>query len=258
MQCNRVTSRAANPLFRLFVAGAVAALSMAAAPAASADVPVTSTRRDAPAARNDVAEAPDAPNAPRRAPPPNEGFQLAIGSGYSIPFGNVDDSLSQSNFVSGQVPLLMDIGYKLSPHVYMGAYVGLGFGQAGDRLANLCDDSGVDCSSSTLRVGFNLQYHMNPGDRWNPYIGYGIGYEFTSFEASGPGGNAAVSVSGFELARLGVGVDYRASSAIGFGPYADLGLGIYSNISDGGPSMPLASASMHGWLGLGVRATLFP
>jgi hypothetical protein len=244
----------------LLATGSIAAALMTVAPSASAQVSYLSSQSDPELAAIVEPSAPS-PDAPAPAPggvPAHKGFQMALGSGYSIPFGDVDASLPASDFMSGQVPLLLDIGYKTSPHLYIGGYVGYGFGRAGKMVDCLCSESGVDCSLSTLRIGVNLQYHFFPAEKINPYIGYGIGYESATFKASGPGGRAEITASGFELARLTAGADFRTNSVIGFGPYADLGLGMYTSLSDAYDSVSVQDPTMHGWFNLGVRMMLFP
>ncbi len=232
----------------------LAALSMTVAQTALAETTPQWGRDDsAGAGEAPAAEDPDAP----KKVPGHVGFQMAIGSGYAFPLGDVDSSLTQEEFISGQVPLLLDIGFKVTPTFYIGLYTGVGFGGAGSMLDDVCTSPGVDCSSSTIRMGINTQYHFLPDERWNPYIGYGVGYEVATLSATGPGGEANLTTTGLEFARLALGIDYRASSVIGFGPYVDLGAGAYSSMSDGTSTLDL-NVGIHGWLHFGVRMTLLP
>ncbi len=237
----------------VFVAASIAAALMTVAPSASADAGNNDDQSDP--KRATIAEP---PATALGTVPAHKGFQMALSFGYSIPFGEVDASLSQSKFISSDLPLMLEMGYKATPHIYFGGYVGYGFADGGRMVDELCLSSSVTCSSSTLRIGFNVQYHIFPAEKVNPYIGFGMGYESASFTASGPGGTAEVIARGFEIARFTAGADFRTNSVVGFGPYVNLGLGTYTSLDDGYRSVPIADAQFHGWYTVGVRMTLFP
>ncbi len=247
----------------LFAAGSIAAAVMTVAPSASAQVPYLSGYDS----QNDpeletIAEPPEPELAtiaesPAPAPgtvPANKGVQMALGVGYSIPFGDVDNSLSQADFISRELPLILELGYKVTPHFYFGSYVGYGFGDGGSMVDKLCISSSVTCSLSTVRIGFNLRYHILPEKMVNPYFGVGMGHESASFRASGPDDTAMVIAKGIEFARFTVGADFRTNPFVGFGPYVNLGIGTYTSVNGG----PIADAQIHGWLNLGMRVALFP
>jgi small nuclear ribonucleoprotein (snRNP)-like protein len=199
--------------------------------------------------------------------PPRElaartGFQMALSTGYSLPLGSADNSLSQSDFVSGQVPVLLEIGGKTSRHLFFGVYSGVAFGGAGGALSSTCSLSGVSCSSLDLRFGAEIQVHFLPDARFNPYLGYGVGLESTSVSASSSATSASVTALGVELGRFTLGGDFRLSHYFGLGPCFTFSVAQYETISEstGGTSMSadLASKALHEWLTIGARVTLFP
>lgn len=153
----------------------------------------------------------------------------------------------------GQLSILADVGYKRDRHVFVGLYGGLGFGGGGSGT----DDSyNRPASGSTLsaRVGLQIQLHFLQGERLNPWIGYGLGLESTTFYASGPRGEASVSLFGMELAHLTAGVDFRITERIGLGPVLDISLAQYSCQSSTG----IAEQALHQWVTLGERFVLRP
>lgn len=191
---------------------------------------------------------------------PSVTFPISFGAGGGIPFGNIDTGGYRSEFISHEVPLVLDFGMKVNRWLYLGLYVGVGFGAAGSTLQDRCNETGVSCSSSSLRFGLNFQRYFLPSARINPYVGYGIGYTQAILSTNGIKGLPPGSLRGFEIARLTLGADYRVNSVIGFGPYVDFGLGIYltrGNELDG-PEQEGLGFNMHGWLRFGLRATLFP
>jgi hypothetical protein len=160
------------------------------------------------------------------------------------------------------VPLMLDIGGKLNPHVFLGAYLGLGFGGVGSEMAADCSANSATCLHASFRVGAQVQYNVAPAAKVNPWVGYGIGIESSGVGASTSSGEATAAMAGFELARLMAGVDFRMGSGIGVGPFVDLTLGRYSSATlddgSGQETFDIRNKAMHSWLTLGVRFVLFP
>jgi hypothetical protein len=85
-----------------------------------------------------IARAQTPPPAPEDAvPQARTGFQLALRTGYMVPFGQATGAPGDTmgNTFSGQVPLIVDIGGKLTPNVFLGGYLGLGFGGTAESSA---------------------------------------------------------------------------------------------------------------------------
>jgi len=57
-------------------------------------------------------------------------FSNGLRTGYALPLGSADGSNGDemSNLYSGQVPLLVEVGGKPSSAIFLGGYLGLGFG----------------------------------------------------------------------------------------------------------------------------------
>jgi hypothetical protein len=194
--------------------------------------------------------------------PAQTGFQMALSTGYAFPLGSADGTTTQSDFVSGQVPLHLELGGKLWPQLFLGVYFGAGFGGAGGALSSTCASPGVSCSSWTLRGGLEGIVYILPGARFDPYIGYGFGIEATRVGARSQAATASLLAFGVDYARFTLGVDYRLNPIVGFGPFLSLSLGQYQDISAQGPSSSqmgeLGDKAVHTWLTLGARVTLFP
>jgi hypothetical protein len=194
--------------------------------------------------------------------PARTGFQMALATGYAHPLGSAGGSLSQSDFVTGQFPLLIEIGGKPTRHLFLGGYLGFGFGGAGAGLASTCSSSGVSCTGLTVRLGVEAQYHILPDQRFNPYVGYGIGFELTAVSASAGDASASFSALGWELGRFTVGGDYRWNRFLGFGPCVSAAVGQYESLSvnsgDSSQSGGIAAKTLHAWLTIGGRVTFLP
>jgi hypothetical protein len=193
------------------------------------------------------------------APPARVGFQMDVRTGYSVPMGSVDQGEKLSDFASGQVPLFIDIGGKVIPQLFVGGYLGFGFGVTKGALKQECDADNASCSVLTLHLGVEAQYHILPDAFANPWIGYGLGFESLAFTEAVGGDSSSASVTGFEFARFMGGVDLRLSRAFGIGPFIDLSVAQYSREHvDNGGDADIPNKATHEWLTLGVRAVFFP
>ena len=217
-----------------------------------------------PARAQTEASEPEAAAPEHGTPPARTGFQLALRSGYMVPFGQASGASgdAMSNTFSGQVPLLVDIGGKPWPNVFLGGYVGLGFGGTAGETSAICSREDITCLTASFRLGIEVQYQFTPDASNNPWIGYGIGVESTAF--SGSNGNATYSVgaAGWEFGHFMGGLDFRLSKTIGIGPMVDFSVAEYSaiNVNENGQTSngTLANKALHEWLLVGVRLVIFP
>jgi hypothetical protein len=210
-----------------------------------------------PAERYDRDEAPDA----------HTGFQIALRTGFSVPTGSVSGAAnsSMSTTFKTQIPLLADVGVKLTPNIFLGGLLGLSIGGAGNdyRNGNGCPDIPArSCVATDFRIGAELQYHFQPDQRMNPWVGVGFGYESATASASGGGASSSLNVSGWELLKLSGGLDFRLSRTFGIGPWVGLDLGQYTRFHSEVAGVPndgsIQSTALHEWFSLGVRVVFFP
>jgi hypothetical protein len=232
-------------------------------------------RREPPPARN-VEPRETRPSRPSPSPPPyyererdegapgaHTGFQIAARTGYAVPLGSVSENAKMSDTFSGQVPILLEAGAKLTPNVFLGGYTSLSFGgAAGAFKSNYCSAPGAACTATSFRIGAEIQYHFQPWERLNPWVGFGAGFEWTSVGNNFTGRSNGVTYSGFELAHLMAGLDVRFSRLLAIGPFLDFSLGTYGkqhvvafNI---GQDSDISHTATHEWLTLGLRFTFLP
>ncbi|HNS95984.1 MAG TPA: hypothetical protein PKL73_03465 [Polyangiaceae bacterium] len=163
-----------------------------------------------------------------------------------------DAKLSDS--VSGQIPIWLDVGYRIDESLFVGAY-----GQYGITMVKDCPD-GVDCSASDIRFGVQGHYHFMPGESFDVWAGLGIGYEMLSSSAKAGGHEASSTLSGFEFANLQVGGDFQVAEGMGVGPFVSFSLGQYGKVKAEVPGAgtsdgDIEDKGMHQWLLLGVRGS---
>lgn len=210
------------------------------------------------------------------APVAQTGFQMAFRTGFAVPLGSVADddalgfapfgSADMSDTVSTHVPLIVDIGGKLSKNVFLGGYLGLAFGGVGGTSADRCDRGGFDCSSAGFRFGAQVHYQFLPAEKMNPWVGYGIGFESLALVAENErtGQDTAFGVGGFEFAHIMAGLDFRLSHGFGIGPFLDFSMGTYSafrfetDVADLDDEGSIEETALHEWLMLGARFVILP
>ncbi len=158
-----------------------------------------------------------------------------------------------------QVPLLVEVGIKVHPMLFLGAYGGPSVGPVSSTFSNAQGCAGHSCLAADWRIGLEMQVHFRPAERLNPWVGYGLGFESASASASGGLGD---TYSGLELARFSGGLDIRLSRYFGVGPYVGLDFGSYSqeHLQQVGKTVDqsISNTALHEWITLGVRAVLFP
>ncbi|HEY6556793.1 MAG TPA: hypothetical protein VI072_05955 [Polyangiaceae bacterium] len=177
-------------------------------------------------------------------------FFIGLRLGYGIPLGTVDGVTDGklSDFASGQIPIWIDLAYRVTPNILVGLYASYGFAIMGD----FCDEG--DCSGADIRFGLQGQYHLSPGESFNPWFGLGIGYEIFDYSLESEDGSSQEgSLKGFEFVNLQAGGDFKLSDSVGIGPFVSFSLGQYSTVGFGDQSESLDEKALHEWLTLGVR-----
>lgn len=179
------------------------------------------------------------------------GFEAGLRLGYGLPMGDAAKDAKLSDMYSGMIPIWLDLGYRIDPSLYAGLYAQYGIASVKD-----CP-SGVSCSGSDIRFGVMGAYHISPEESFDPWVGFGIGYEMAKVKMSAGGQDASATAKGLEFANLQVGGDYKVSPTMGIGPFLSFSLGQYSSQTiDPDPmnvSGSIKDKGMHEWLTIGVR-----
>lgn len=244
----------------------VSSSALADEPPSWAAQPSPAAQPPAPASASSVAPAQGNPDAP----PASQGFQLQIRTGVMIPGGNLStagNGTKMSDVFGPQVPIHFVIGGKLSPNVFLGGVVGLGFGGAGGKFSDQCNAGNLSCTAATFRIGAEVQYHFSPDRTLNPWLGYGLSINSVGISGTNGNGKTSIAVAGFNFADITGGFDYRASKSFGIGPYLGFSVGKYLSGTTSTTINGIGSSSSSGdiqepgvsfWGTIGVRAVIFP
>lgn len=177
------------------------------------------------------------------------GFTLGLRLGYGAPGGDVMKNAAMSDLASGQIPLQLDAMYRINPEIAVGGYFSYGFGGVSGLSKDQCDASGIDCSTSTLRLGLQGTYTFTMVQKFVPWVGLGTGYEALSIKASAGGASATTDYTGWEYFNLQVGGDYKVSPLFAVGPYLQYAMGQYANVE----ANSITEKSTHSWFNIGIR-----
>jgi hypothetical protein len=187
------------------------------------------------------------------------GFELGVRMGYSRPMGGIAQDTSLSDIVSSRFPLWLDVGYRIDPHWYVGAYFQYGFMT---MPSGYC----TKCSAHDVTAGVGATYHLAPHAFIDPWLGIGVGYEIVSATENTFGNS--MSFSGFQLCNVQAGADYYLSH-LALGPFVSLSVARYSTSTltvfpdpalggDGQISTAegvIRGQAFHEWLTIGFRGT---
>jgi hypothetical protein len=179
---------------------------------------------------------------------PRTALELRASAGYSQGVGSLDSGNGQTvqdvASVGGGVDL--GIGFRVSPHFSLGTYI------AGALYSPVTPDTSV----LSLAGGVEATWHFRPYRSLDPWILLGVGYR--AFWETPPGQDTTVW-QGFEIGRLGVGVDYRVSPSVAVGPTIVADLAYFSRKADANAPGGFIGGAVGSFVsaGVGVRFDFF-
>ncbi len=151
-------------------------------------------------------------------PPVENAFELGVAAGYSQgggPVGGGMRHLEDLANVGGAVEL--DAGYRVTPNLILGAYGTLAAYQNGDTI-----DGSSDVIGAT--AGLQAGWHFRPDRSLDPWVRLGTGWKAMWIS---PDHTKTTALQGLELARVQIGLDYRASRDVAISPVIGGSLGMF-------------------------------
>jgi len=225
-----------------------------------------------------VAGVPD-PYGPGAAPPPpvdsgapwmaaEFGARLAFGIPLGNSIGGNGNSLDHT-YSNAIVPLWLDAGFRFASNWYVGGYFSYGVASMSNQAwGSDCNQAGVGCSGSDIRLGVNAHYHVLPDGHFDPWFGVGFGYEWasTGLTVDAAHSNTGASItesggaSGWEFVNFQGGLDFRLlNGTLGVGPFVTFAVSQYSSQSQpsdtngGTTGSSISNQAVHEWFLFGVR-----
>jgi hypothetical protein len=143
----------------------------------------------------------------RRVDAPRSALELRASAGYSQGVGSLDanggETVQDVANVGGGIDI--GIGFRATPHFSIGTFAS----------AALYSPVAPDASVRTLAGGIEAAWHFRPYRALDPWISLGVGYR--AFWETPPDQSTTVW-QGFDIGRLGIGVDYRLGPTFAVGP----------------------------------------
>ncbi|MGD0676395.1 MAG: hypothetical protein ABSC94_13330 [Polyangiaceae bacterium] len=225
----------------------------------------------------------DAPAPEVAATPPDSaaklGFQVGLRVAYTDGVGIVYEGIHLSDASSGALPLMVDLGWRFLPQLYVGAYGQ--FAPVFLKTYALTCPPGFTCAGQDWRLGVEADYHFLPRSKLDPYVGLGVGYEIlhsTFRDAEYPyvyNGSfvlakwyESIIARGWEFASLTLGFDWRFTDMIGAGLFVlgtvgEYGVqtGNYTVMAAGAQQttpVPAVQIGAHELAFIGLRGTFNP
>jgi hypothetical protein len=185
----------------------------------------------------------------------NRGLTIGVRVGLGFPGGaavapsyqpttGATSSGELGDIVGVIVPVTLDVGYRLSPHWYVGAYLGVAYGTSTNCAEGGTNDA--SCYETDIRFGLDVQYRLFPTGVFQPWVGVGAGWEvLNDISNDDADGEESQSINGVEFAHIDVGTDFRLGpprdAPAKLGPYFETTFGEY------------AKGYVHEWYSVGLR-----
>jgi hypothetical protein len=183
---------------------------------------------------------------------PSRAFEIGVTPLYNQGWGNLTDTTSPraattgrqvQNYSGAGIGGELDFSYRFAPIAMAGVFVQGSEYNANDRLV-----SGTNVRS--LVAGIQGQWFVRPYRTVNPWVGLGSAYRGYWIV---PDVGGITSYQGWEIARLQIGVDFRASKEISIAPYAGGSVDVF--FSEDLPNLNarnLSGPPVSGWFGAGI------
>jgi hypothetical protein len=181
---------------------------------------------------------------------PQRAFELGVSGMYNQGSGNLTDTASPTaasgrriqDVAGAGVGAELDLGYRFIPELAAGAFV------SAAEYNREVQPTGTNVRS--LTAGLQGQWFFRPFTTVNPWLGLATAYR-GHWVVPETGGTT--QRHGWEVARLQLGLDLRASEEVSVGPYIGGGVDVFfSEKTPGAAARNLAGPPAAGFFGAGI------
>jgi hypothetical protein len=191
------------------------------------------------------------------------GIEVGARIGYGRALGSRVEGARLEDTWDGAWPLALDIGYRLTPHLYLGGtliYMPLQLDKTHLGCNTELVDGPGDCSGSAARLAFDAQWLL-ARSWYATWIAAGFGVErmTINYRSGCLDGPFSTEDTGVEFGHLEIGIGARLQPGLVIGPFVQYAAGMFlaSTISGscrrGGSDIP--DKAVHGSVLWGLRVT---
>lgn len=190
------------------------------------------------------------------APVPDRGAEVAVRTGLALPFGDLVEGASLDRYTSSAIPLVVEAGIRLDANLFLGGRFGYSFA----NVKSAACPANLSCDGSIVTLGLEGIYRFIPEQSFAPWVGAGLGYEWTSFDGSSQNLDVGSKWSGFQ-ALLMAGGDLRINRQLVLGPALEASFGRFDTASthmrlgnlNTSNETDITDTAWHTWITLGIR-----
>ena len=142
---------------------------------------------------------------------PTHALELYGASVYTQGFGELQSGVDMARVITPGIGTELGAGYRFDPRWVMSIV-----GQYAEFAAQRAT------SARSLVAGLTVAYNMRPYEKLDPWIQFGAGYRWIWESNTAP--TPDLLTQGFELAKVTLGLDVRASRDISMGPLVGVDL----------------------------------
>jgi hypothetical protein len=136
-------------------------------------------------------------------------FEIAVGGGYLQGGGDSGIGGDVRDLAGPGGNAEVQIGYRITPNLVSGLYGTFDAYSTGDRFSESTHDAGG------ASIGLKSDWHFRPSHAVDPWISLGGGFRWLAVDHDN---TDTVKLRGVDLARIGVGVDYRITPTFAISP----------------------------------------
>lgn len=173
---------------------------------------------------------------------PSKAFELALGTGYTQPFGKLDGSTGMPDVATPGLGVDLAAGYRIDPRWSISGT---------SQYSELTAERGNNARSFT--PGVAVAYHFSPNQHMDPWAELGTGYRLL-WETSRVDAPTLLT-HGFQLLRARLGIDYHTDENLALGPVigADMNVFLWQ---DATTSVAIASPSVSTFIFAGFQGRI--
>ena len=146
------------------------------------------------------------------------GLELSLALNGTEGTGDLAPGMAFDDVADHGLGLDLGVGYRLTPNLLVGGYATI-TGHGTDR-----DDTGA----VTMAIGAKADWHFRPSARLDPWVSVGTGIKMMGIEV----GDRDQALTGLELAKIQVGLDYRINPRFAIGPVIGTSATVYRTSYD--------------------------